>query len=178
MTNRKLILYIACSLDGYIAKPNDNLDFLNIVQREGEDYGYGEFIASVDTVILGRKTYDWVVGHGYGFPHADKESYIITRQSKPSEGNLIFYNGDLRKLLFDLKSKSGKNIFCDGGAEIVNLLLRDKLFDELIVSIIPILVGDGVKLFKDNRPEQELELVSVKNFDSGLVQLHYTIKKE
>lgn len=178
MTNRKLILYIACSLDGYIAKPNDNLDFLNIVQREGEDYGYGDFIASIDTVILGRKTYDWVVGHGYGFSHADKESYIITRQSKPREGNLIFYNGDPRKLLFDLKSKSGKNIFCDGGAEIVNLLLRDKLFDELIISIIPILVGDGVKLFKDNRPEQELELVSVKNFDSGLVQLHYKIKKD
>ncbi len=176
MNNRKLILYIACSLDGYIAKLNDNLDFLNIVQREGEDYGYGEFITSVDTVILGRKTYDWVVGHGYGFPHADKESYIITRQSKPREGNLIFYNGDLRKLVFDLKSKSGKNIFCDGGAEIVNLLLRDKLFDELIISIIPILVGDGVKLFKDVRPEQELELVSVKKFDSGLVQLHYRIK--
>jgi len=178
MKNRKLILYIACSLDGYIAKPNDNLDFLNIVQREGEDYGYGEFIASVDTVILGRKTYDWVVGHGYGFPHTDKESYIITRQSKPREGNLIFYNGDLRKLVFDLKSKSGKNIFCDGGAEIVNLLLRDKLFDELIISIIPILVGDGVKLFKDVRPEQELELVSVKKFDSGLVQLHYRIKTD
>lgn len=178
MTNRKLILYIACSLDGYIAKPNDNLDFLNIVQREGEDYGYGEFIASVDTVILGRKTYDWVVGHGYGFPHADKESYIITRQSKPREGNLIFYNGDLRKLLFDLKSKSGKNIFCDGGAEIVNLLLMDKLFDEMIISIIPILVGKGVRLFKDDRPEEELGLVSVKNFDSGLVQLHYRIKTD
>lgn len=178
MKNRNLILYIACSLDGYIAKPNDNLDFLNIVQREGEDYGYGEFIASVDTVILGRKTYDWVVGHGYGFPHADKESYIITRQAKPREGNLIFYNGDLRKLVFDLKSKSGKNIFCDGGAEIVNLLLKDKLFDELIISIIPILVGDGVSLFKDNRPEQEVELISTRKFDSGLVQLHYRIKKD
>lgn len=178
MTNRKLILYIACSLDGYIAKPNDNLDFLNMVQREGEDYGYAEFIASVDTVILGRKTYDWVVGHGYGFPHADKESYIITRQAKPRDGNLIFYNGDLRELVLGLKLKSGKNIFCDGGAQIVNLLLKDKLFDELIISIIPILVGDGVKLFKDNPPEQELKLVSAKHYDSGLVQLHYRIKTD
>lgn len=177
MTNRKLILYIACSLDGYIAKPNDNLDFLNIVQRDGEDYGYGEFVATVDTVILGRKTYDWVVGHGFDFPHADKETYIITRQVKPSLGNLIFYNGDLRKLVLELKSGIGKNIFCDGGAEIVNLLLKDKLFDELIISIIPILVGDGVKLFKDNRPEEELKLVSVKSYESGLVQLHYIITK-
>jgi dihydrofolate reductase len=132
MNNRKLILYIACSLDGYIAKPNDDLGFLEIVQKEGEDYSYNDFVSTVDTVIIGRKTYDWVTGQGFEFPHSDKETYIITRQEKPNHGNLTFYNGDLKKLVHELKAKNGKNIFCDGGSEIVNQLLSEKLFDELI----------------------------------------------
>ncbi|MEM9833855.1 MAG: dihydrofolate reductase family protein [Bacteroidota bacterium] len=176
MNNRKLILYISCSLDGYIAKPNDDLGFLSIVQKEGEDYGYNDFMATVDTVIVGRKTYDWVVAQGYDFPHADKESYIITRQKRPKQGNLTFYQGNLKTLVKELKASRGKNIFCDGGSEIVNQLLVEKLFDELILSVIPILVGDGTKLFKNGRPEQELKLVSSKNYDSGLVQLHYKMK--
>ncbi|MBC5991773.1 dihydrofolate reductase family protein [Pontibacter cellulosilyticus] len=173
---RKLILYISCSLDGYIAKPKDDLSFLSIVQKEGEDYGYNNFVATVDTVIVGRKTYDWVVGQGYDFPHSDKESYIITRQERPKQGNLTFYNGDLKTLVKELKAKKGKNIFCDGGSEIVNQLLADKLFDEMILSVVPILVGDGTRLFQDGRPEQELELASTKNYDSGLVQMHYKMK--
>jgi len=175
---RKLILYISCSLDGFIAKPDDDLGFLEIVQQEGEDYGYYEFVDSVDTVIVGRKTYDWVVGQGYDFPHADKEAYIITRQDRPKDGNLTFYNGDLKYLVTTLKAKAGKHIFCDGGAEIVNQLLQDKLFDELIISVIPILVGDGTRLFKKGIPEQQLELVSAKSYDSGLVQLHYRMKSQ
>ena len=71
----------------------------------------------------------------------------------------------------------GKNIFCDGGSEILNQLLTDKLFDELILSIIPIIVGNGTKLFKEGIPEQELKLKSVNHFEKGLVQLHYELKK-
>ena len=173
---RKLILYIACSLDGYIAKPNDDLSFLSIVEKEGEDYGYSKFITSVDTVILGRKTYDWVINQGCEFPHLNKESYVITRQVLPKQGNITFYNGSLRALVKELKSKNGKNIFCDGGSEIVNQLLNEKLFDELIISVVPILVGKGLRLFLDGRPEQRLQLVAVKNYDTGLVQFHYKTK--
>ncbi len=171
--SRKLILYIACSLDGYIAKPGDDLSFLDRVQKENEDYGYHDFISSIDTVILGRKTFDWVMTQIKVFPHKDKETYVITKTEKPKEGNLTFYSGNLKELVANLKSKKGKNIFCDGGAEIVNQLLKDKLFDELIISIIPVLVGEGIKLFKDGRPEQGLKLASVKKFDTGLVQLRY-----
>lgn len=174
---RKLILYISCSLDGYIAQPNDDLSFLGIVQKEGEDYGYNNFVETIDTVVVGRKTYDWVVGQGYDFPHADKESYIITRQKRPKQGNLTFYNGELKTLIKELKAKKGKNIFCDGGAQIVNQLLEERLFDEIILSIIPILVGNGTRLFQDNRPKQELVLISTKNYDTGLVQLHYKMKE-
>jgi dihydrofolate reductase len=176
-SKRKLILYISCSLDGYIAKPNDDLSFLSIVEHEGQDYGYADFVQSVDTVIIGRKTYDWVIGQGYEFPHSDKESYVLTRQARPNKGSINFYKGDLKSLVTELKNKEGKNIFCDGGSEILNQLLTDKLFDELILSIVPIIVGNGTKLFKEGILEQELKLKSVNHFEKGLVQLHYELKK-
>jgi dihydrofolate reductase len=170
---RKLILYIATSLDGYIAKPNDDLSFLSVVEQEGQDYGYADFIDTVDAVIVGRKTYDKVLSMGVYFPHADKDAYIITRTPRPAIGNVKFYTGNLKALVENLKAQQGKHIFCDGGAEIVNELLKEQLFDELIISVIPTLVGSGTKLFNDGRPEQKLELVSVKSFEKGLTQLHY-----
>jgi dihydrofolate reductase len=176
-TERKVILYIATSLDGYIAKPNDDLGFLSIVEREGEDYGYSEFVKTVDAVIVGRKTYDKVISMGYDFPHTDKDAYIITRTPKPNIGLVKFYTGNLKALVEKLKTEKGKNIYCDGGAEVVNELLKHGLIDEYIISVIPILLGGGIKLFNDGRPEQKLELLSAKSFEKGLVQLHYKIVK-
>lgn len=171
--NRKVILYIATSADGYIAKPGDDLNFLSIVQRDGEDYGYGDFIKTIDTVILGRKTYDWVMTQVPEFPHADKETYVVTRNKRGDVGKTQFYTGSLKELIAGLKVLPGKNIFIDGGAEIVHALMKDGLIDEFIISVIPVFVGAGTRLFNDGRPEQRLELVSSKQFDTGLVQLHY-----
>jgi dihydrofolate reductase len=172
-SDRKVILYIAMSLDGYIAKPNDDMSFLSIVEQEGEDYGYAKFISSIDTVIMGRKTYSWIMSQIRNFPHADKDSYIITRTPRPAIENTKFYTGNIRQLIIDLKKVSGENIFIDGGAEIVNELLKDHLIDEFIISIIPILLGEGIRLFKTGRPLQNLKLVSSKQYDKGLVQLYY-----
>ncbi|HEU5051703.1 MAG TPA: dihydrofolate reductase family protein [Hanamia sp.] len=177
---RSLMIYIAASLDGYIAKPNDDLSFLKLVEKEGEDYGYAEFTKTIDTIILGRKTYDWVIRE-IGSSHYDngeRNVYVITRTARPGVGKTTFYSGDLTELVQKLKSENGKNIYCDGGAEIINELMRSDLIDEFIISIIPVLVGNGTRLFKDNRPEQNLELVNVKSFDTGLTQLHYKRKKE
>jgi len=174
--NRKVVLYISMSLDGYISDINNDLGFLSLVEHEGQDYGYFDFVKSVDTVIIGRKTYDKVISMGYDYPHTDKDVYIITRTERAAIGTFDFYTGDLTQLITKLKSKEGKNIYCDGGAEIVNELLKNKLIDEFIISVIPILLGDGYKLFKDGRPEQELEFASAKSFDKGLVQLHYKKK--
>lgn len=173
--NRKLILYIATSLDGYIAKPGDDLSFLKLVEKQGEDYGYGEFTSTIDTIILGRKTYEWVERH-IGTTHYDngeRQVYVITRTERPAKGNTQFYSGNLTTLIHKLKSEKGKHIYCDGGAEIVNELVKNDLIDEFIISVIPVLVGDGTRLFKSRRPEQLLKLLDVKTFDTGLVQLHY-----
>jgi dihydrofolate reductase len=176
---RKLSLFIATSLDGYIAKPNDDLGFLKLVEKEGEDYGYAEFTANIDTIILGRRTYDWVlreIGTSH-YDNGERNVYVITRTERQSVGKTKFYTGDLTELVQHLKSETGKNIYCDGGAEIVNELLKSDLIDEFIVSIVPVLLGDGTKLFKDGRPEQQLELVKTKTFDTGLIQLHYKRKR-
>jgi len=171
--NRKVIIYIACSVDGYIAGPNDDLGFLSIVEQEGEDYGYAAFIENIDTMIVGRKTFDKVQAMGLQYPPAGKELYVITRSPRPASGPVTFYTGGLTTLVQQLKSLPGKHIYCDGGAEIVNELLKHNLVDELIISVIPFLAGNGTQLFSSGRPQQKLMLVSARQFEKGLVQLHY-----
>ncbi|KOF04476.1 dihydrofolate reductase [Roseivirga seohaensis subsp. aquiponti] len=176
---RKISLFIATSLDGYIAKPNDDLSFLKLVEKEGEDYGYEQFTDTIDTLIIGRKTYDYVIKE-IGSSHYDngqRDVYVITRTQRPSVGRTTFYIGSLTNLVKQLKSENGKNIYCDGGAEVINELLKNDLIDEFIISIIPVLLGNGTRLFKDGRPEQLLEFVTAKTFETGLIQLHYKRKK-
>lgn len=176
---RKLSLFIAMSLDGYIAKPNDDLSFLNRVEKAGEDYGYAEFTATVDTLIIGRKTYDYVLRH-VGPSHYDngqRDVYVITRTERPKVGRTTFYTGNPAELVKRLKSGNGKNIYCDGGAEVINELMKHDLIDDFIISVVPVLLGDGTRLFNDGRPEQILELVTAKTFDTGLAQLHYKREK-
>ena len=112
---RKLSLFIATSLDRYIAKPNDGLSFLKVIEKEGEDYGYSTFMANIDTIILGRKTYDYVLKE-IGSSHYDngqRDVYVITRTERPSVGRTIFYTSNLTELVQRLKSESGKNIYCN-----------------------------------------------------------------
>jgi len=176
---RKISLFIATSLDGYIAKPNDDLSFLKLVEKEGEDYGYAKFTDTIDTLIIGRRTYDYVlkeIGSSH-YDNGNRDVYIITRTERPQVGKTIFYTGNITELVKRLKSEKGKNIYCDGGAEIINELLKYDLIDELIISVVPVLLGKGTRLFKDGRPEQILEFTEAKTFDTGLVQLHYKRNK-
>ena len=149
MDKRKLILYISMSLDGFIATEDDDLSWLSIVEKDGQDYGYKSFIESVDTYIVGRITYDNILKLTGGvFPQAkDYKCYIITRQERKSENGVTFYNGKIEDLIGELKNEDGKNIYCDGGGEIVKLLMEKNLIDEYIVSIIPVILGNGKRLF-------------------------------
>ncbi|MFT3751405.1 MAG: dihydrofolate reductase family protein [Paludibacter sp.] len=173
---RKVILYIAMSLDGFIATKDDGLDFLSVVEQEGEDYSYSDFVNTVDTIIIGRRSYEKVLSMGYNYPNINKEIFVVTHAERPAQGNLKFYNGDLKALVDELKSKPGKDIYVDGGAVLVNELLKDNLIDEFYISVIPVLLGDGISLFNGGRPELNLKLVSSKAYSKGLVQLHYTRK--
>jgi len=173
---RKVVLYIAMSLDGYIAKEDDNIDFLSLVQTSGEDFGYADFTSGVDTVIWGRKTYDKVLSFGVEFPHTDKKVWVFSRARSGKDEHVEYFN-DVRALIHRLKQQPGKDIYCDGGAEVVHELLRYSLLDRLVVSVIPHLLGSGISLFKNGRPEQPLTFKRSVSFPSGLVQLWYD-KKE
>lgn len=174
---RKLILYISSTLDGFIAGPNDDLSFLEPMAKEGEDYGYADFVSGIDTVIIGRRTYDWVMAQGVESYHADKEVYVITRSEKSSEGKLTYYSGDLAQLVVGLKQESGKDIYCDGGAQLVKSLLEADLLDEIILSVVPVILGDGIRLFPEGIDSKNLELIGTKSYSTGMVQLHYRFKQ-
>lgn len=173
--NRKLCLFIAMSLDGYIAKPDGDISFLDEMNQGGEDYGYATYIETVDTVILGRKTYDKILSMGNESFYGERKVYVVTRNPRPDSGQTSFYSGDLTDLVQSLKSRAGKNIYCDGGAEIINQLLQKNLIDEMTVSIIPVMLGEGIRLFGGNFPEQKLKLAGCKDFEKGLAQLHYVL---
>ncbi|MFG6494627.1 dihydrofolate reductase family protein [Fictibacillus sp. UD] len=170
---RNVILYIAASVDGFIAKENEDIDWLSMVERPGEDYGYEAFVNTVDTVIMGRKTYDKVLSFGIEFPHKDKKCYVISRTKTGHDDNVEFYGGNVIELIQELKSKEGKNIFVDGGAEVVRELKSLNLIDEYVISFIPIMLGKGIRLFKETEAESKLELVESRAFESGLVQVTY-----
>ena len=173
MKNSKVILYIAMSLDGYIARENGDIDWLSVVDTPNEDYGYSAFVKDVDTVIMGRKTYEKVLSFGIEFPHKDKICYVLSGSKTGRDEHVTFYSGDLSELIAAIKSQGCGNIFIDGGAEIVNALLKHGLIEECVISILPVLLGSGIKLFRDGRPETSLKLVSTESYASGLVQLRY-----
>lgn len=169
---RRVVVYIAASVDGFIAKKNGDLGFLSAVETPGQDYGYAEFVNGVDAVIMGRKTHDKALSFGGAFPHAGRVCYVASRKKRGGDANAEFVR-DPAKLIAKLKKAPGKDIFCDGGAELVNALLKKDLVDVLIVSLIPVLLGDGIPLFQGRRPEKKLRLAGVSSYPSGLVQLRY-----
>ena len=168
------------SLDGFIATKNDDISWLSIVEKEGEDYGYKEICNRVDTYIIGRKTYDVILQLTDGkFPQAEQfNCYVITGQERKDENGITFYNGNIEELINNLKSRPGKDIYCDGGGQIVKLLMKENLIDEYIVSIIPIILGDGKRLFLGGTDCINLKAKPARYFNTGLVQLHYTKDRE
>ncbi len=173
----KTILYIAMSEDGFIAGENDSIDFLNPYQIEGEDYGYNEFINSVGNIIVGRKTYEKVIGMGFPY-HPDKTVYVATRSSIQSDnGNLIYYNGSFKSLISKLKSSQHKNIYCDGGAELAKSLIVEGLIDEIILSVIPVKLETGTLLFENGMVPDHFLLKKKQAFKTGLIQYYYELTK-
>lgn len=173
MNTRNVVLYIAMSADGYIAKTDGDLTFLSVVEQPGEDYGYAAFTETVDTVIMGRKTYEKVLSFGIEFPHKGRACYVMTKTLKGQNDDVTFYDKDIAELIAELKAQPGKNIFIDGGAELVHEMMQKKLIDKYIVSIIPYFTGGGIRLFKEGFEEMKLTLTRCESYASGLVQLEY-----
>lgn len=173
--NRKVILYIAVTLDNYIARENGEVDWLmGDGSNPEEDNGYEDFYKNIDVVIMGKSTYDQVMDWG-DYPYKNCESYVYTRKEVKNNEYVKFTNESPNKLISKLKEKQGKYIWIVGGADIVDLFLKEDLIDEFIIATIPTILGKGIPLFKENNNEIKLKLKESKIFD-GIVQNHY-IKK-
>ena len=173
---RKVVLYTAASLDGFLATEDHNLEWLFAVEGEG-DNGYSEFFNTVDTVLLGRVTYDWLMEHEKGdFPYKDTECYVFSRTKRDNNEYVTFVNEDIVPLVKGLKEKKGKNIWLVGGGELNKLLLREGLIDELIVTVAPVLLGRGIPLFKENDHQTKLQLKGIMRYNQ-FVELRYDVLK-
>ncbi len=171
-------VFIASSLDGYIARADGSLDWLSIVEREGEDYGYREFLGAVDALVMGRKTYDTVLGFDE-WPFAGKRCIVLTHARPTSpRADEEFASGAPAALLEQLGRQGVRRVYVDGGA-VIRQFLAAGLVDDLTLSVIPVLLGGGIRLFDTDprcrAPAASLRLSSARNFESGLVQLRYEI---
>ena len=175
-TMGKSILYVAASVDGYIAGENDDLSFLSPVESKDEDYGYADFMKSIDVSIMGRKTIEWVLEHDKAFIDKIYLTYIITHRPLPEaladNSNILQYEGDVSILTEKLLSE-GKNLFIVGGSEIILQLMTNNLIDEFHIAYVPVLLGKGTLLFKPGFPQTMLKLLDVKKYPTGLVMLKY-----
>lgn len=165
--------YMAASLDGFIARADDGLDWLDAVQRPGEDYGFAAFFASVEALLLGRNT--WEVARRFvPWPYAAKRCVVLT--SRPAEGSHgeTFHAGDPAPLLARLHGEGVKRVYVDGGVTVARFLAAG-LLDDLTVSLIPVLLGEGIRLFPGGYAERGLELTGSRSFPSGLVQVEYRV---
>ena len=122
---RNLVLFIASSLDGYIATKDDSLEWLFNVEGEG-DNGYSEFYETVDTILLGKRTYDWIMEQdSEEFPYKNKQCYVFTRSSIEDTEDVKFINEDVTKFVNKLKSEQGKNIWIAGGGGLLHSFIKE-----------------------------------------------------
>ncbi|MBC8757686.1 dihydrofolate reductase [Kordia sp. YSTF-M3] len=172
---RKLILHIAISLDGKIARLNGDVDWLDAIpHKEGVDYGFYEMYNSIDTTIQGNKTYQKVLSWDVPFPYKDKENYVFTTNSElKNNEDVSFIAKDHIQFVKDLKQKNGKDIWLIGGGQINALLLKANLIDELQIFIMPIVIPEGIPLFGELSYDQQFELSATESYESGVVGLVY-----
>lgn len=173
---RPVVLYIAATLDGYIARENGEIDWLYEVEGEG-DNGYSEFYHTIDTVLMGKNTYEHTFELADQFPYPDKRCYVFSRSEQEPSPHVTFVTEDVSGFIEKLKEQAGSKIWIVGGAEILDVLLKGKLVDEFIIAIIPTILGKGIPLFKEDNPELKLFLTGTKRFGQ-IVQLHYVVKNE
>jgi dihydrofolate reductase len=168
-------VYIATSLDGFIARSDGSLDWLvNFPNPAGTDYGYSEFMSQIDVIVMGRKTYQTVLAFET-WPYEQPVVVLSCNQLEiPNalQGKVSHYSGALHKLCADLEQKSYLNAYIDGGATITSFLKED-LMDEITISRLPILLGDGIPLFSTSNVQLDFDHVHTTAFANGLIKSHY-----
>lgn len=169
-------VFIAASLDGFIARADGAIDWLSIVEREGEDYGIRAFYDSVDTLVMGRKTYEAALGFA-AWPYAGLRCVVLTRDAaRTARQGEEFFAGELGALFDRLGAEGARRVYVDGGTVIAQAL-EAGLVEDFTLSVIPVLLGEGTPLAPGLGADVRLELVEHRAFASGLVQLRYRVRR-
>ena len=178
---RKIIVYIATSADGFIARKDGGIDWLDRPHTAG-DYGMGKFYKSIDTILWGRKTYDLVLKfqkEGKDTPDmGDIKNYAFSRRPpKKVAAGFEFVKEPIEKFAKRLRAQKGKHIWMMGGGGIIGSFLDQGAIDEFIIHVIPTFIGEGIPLIAPRHRTVPLKLVSIKKFSDGVVRVHYSVSE-
>jgi dihydrofolate reductase len=180
MPELKATVFIATSLDGFIARPDGAIDWLPTgADTKFEDYGYAELMRSVDALVMGRKTFETVRGFGGDWPYGAKPVVVLSSRKveipKELAKTVTYMSGNINAIREHLATRDVKHIYVDGGVTIQRFLNAGAI-DRLIITRIPILIGEGIPLFgKLEKGDIPLAHIGTKTYPSGLVQSEYTV---
>jgi dihydrofolate reductase len=178
MTNRRrVIVHIASSADGYIARSDGDLAWLTSRPAPAGFYGMNAFMKSIDTMLLGRKTYEVSLRMGAKFDSKSR-TIVFSRHASPADAppGVEFVNGAIGPFVSRLREQPGKDVWLMGGGELIASFLDERAIDEFVISVVPVFIGDGIPLIARRHRHVPLDLHSVERFEDGLVQLHYRVR--
>jgi dihydrofolate reductase len=175
--HRKVIVHIATSADGYIARPDGDLEWLTSRPAPEGFYGMNAFMKSIDTKLLGRKTYEVSLRMGAKFDSKSRH-IVFSRHAPPAAApsGVEFVNGAISPFVNRLREQPGKDIWLMGGGELIASFLDEEAIDEFVISVAPVFIGDGIPLIAQRHRHLPLGLHSIERFEDGLVQLHYRVQ--
>jgi dihydrofolate reductase len=171
-----IVLFIAMSLDGYIARPDGSVDWLAPFEGAGEDYGYGCLISRVGGLLMGRRTYEQVLGFD-PWPYGTRPVFVLSSRTLPTPGesDVSFVAGSPSDLVTAARRATDRPLWLVGGARLAQSMLAAGLVDELEIALVPVLLGDGISLFGSPAPPGDLALAEARTYRSGLVMLRYRV---
>lgn len=179
MNTNRIKVYITTTIDGYIARENDSLDwFFALLEPKKTDHGYAKFFSGIDTVILGRRTYEEDLKYNAEWASSKCKVYLLTTNENytPQTDNTEVIRQLDKKTVDKIRAQSQKDIWLIGGGEIISEFINLGAIDEMIICIHPIILGSGIKLFPNNPKETRFDLVKVEHFETGAVNLTYKPK--
>ncbi len=162
--------FVAASLDGFIAGPGGRLDWL----FTDDDYGFAPFFSRVDALVMGRGTYDPVVGFG-AWPYGETPSYVLTHRPLDTDRPVEVVQGDVGAFCDRMVSQGVRRLWVVGGGEVAAAFLAAGRLDEVVVSLHPVVLGGGTRLFGEAAPVTQMRLEETRAFPSGLIQLRYAV---
>jgi len=176
---RRVIVHIATSADGYIARSDGDLEWLTSRPAPKGFYGMKAFMRSIDTMVLGRKTYEVSLRMGAKFD-SQSRTIVFSRHPPPADApsGVEFVNDAIGPYLSRLRERPGKDIWLMGGGEIIASFLDAQAIDEFVISVVPVFIGDGIPLIARRHRQVPLDLHSSDRFEDGVVQLHYRVQKQ